>query len=76
MFEVITQPRSTFSNPTTETPTQKMPEISEICSKITIKTPKRRYWHHSIEFIVNFEQISHISLEIQLLTLNNQIPAG
>ena len=27
----------------------------EICSKLTIKTPERRHWHHSVVFIVNFE---------------------
>ena len=27
----------------------------EICSKLTIKTPERRYWHRSGVFIVNFE---------------------
>ena len=30
---------------------------SEICSKLTIKTPERRHWRHSV-FIVNFEHIS------------------
>ena len=28
----------------------------EICSKLTIKTPERRYWRHSGVFIVNFER--------------------
>ena len=27
----------------------------EICSNVTIKTPKRRYWRHSGVFIVTFE---------------------
>ena len=27
---------------------------SEICSKLTIKTPKRRHWRRSGVFIVNF----------------------
>ena len=35
---------------------------SEICSKLKIKTPKRRHWRRSGVFIVNFEQISHIVL--------------
>ena len=30
----------------------------EICSKLTIKTPERRYWHRSGVFIVTFEHIS------------------
>ena len=36
--------------------------ICEICSKLTIKTSKRRHWHHSIVFIVNFDHIPHIVL--------------
>ena len=34
----------------------------EICSKLTIKTPKRYHWGRSSVFIVNFEQISHLVL--------------
>ena len=30
---------------------------SEICSKLTIKTPERRQWRRSGIFIVNFEHI-------------------
>ena len=29
----------------------------EICSNLTIKTPKRRHWRRSKVFIVNFEDI-------------------
>ena len=42
----------------------------EICSKLTIKTPKRCHWRHSGVFIVNFEHISHLALVFLLLTLN------
>ena len=35
----------------------------EICSKLTIKTPKR-------VFILNFEHISHVAVVFLLLTLN------
>ena len=38
----------------------------EICSKLTIKTPERRY---SV-FIVNVEHISHLVLVFLLLTVN------
>ena len=31
-------------------------------SKLTIKTPERRYWRRSGVFIVNFEHISHLVL--------------
>ena len=30
---------------------------SEICSKLTIKTPERHEWHHSRVFIVNFKHV-------------------
>ena len=42
----------------------------EICSKLTIKTTERRQWRHSRVFIVNFEHISHPSLNFLLLNLN------
>ena len=47
----------------------------EICSKLTIKTSKRRQrqWRRSGVFIVNFELISHLVLVFLLLTLNNAI---
>ena len=32
----------------------------EICSKLTIKTPERRYWRRSGVFIVNCEHVSHL----------------
>ena len=47
----------------------------EICSKLTMKAPE---WcrHRSGVFIVNFEHISRLFLEILLLTLNKQMLAG
>ena len=42
----------------------------EICSKLTIKTPKRRHWRRSGVFFVNFENISHLLLVLLSLTLN------
>ena len=36
--------------------------MCEICSKFTIKNPEWRHWSNSGVFIVNFEQISHITL--------------
>ena len=41
-----------------------------ICSKLTIKTPKRRCWLRSGVLIVNFEHILHLSPVFLLLTLN------
>ena len=46
-------------------------KMCEICSKLKAKTPERRHRRHSGFFIVKFEQISHIPLELSLLTLNN-----
>ena len=46
----------------------------EVCSKLIIKTPKRRHWRFGV-FIVNFEHISHLVL-VFLLTLNIKLPAG
>ena len=43
---------------------------SEICSKLTIKTPQRRQWRRSGVFIVNYEHISHLVLVFLLLTLS------
>ena len=42
----------------------------KICSKLTLKTPERRYWGRSGVFIVNFEHISHLVLVFLLLTLS------
>ena len=47
----------------------------KICSKLTIKTPQRRYWCRSGVFIVNFEHISHLFLVFLLLTLRVKIKA-
>ena len=42
----------------------------DICSKLTIKTPERRYRSRSGVFIINFEYISHLALVLLLLTLS------
>ena len=43
---------------------------SEVCPKLTIKTPKLQHWRCSGVFIVNFENISHLVLVLILLTLS------
>ena len=48
----------------------------EIFSKLTIKTPERRHWHHSGVLIVNFENISHLVIVLLLFTLKLKLPAG
>ena len=42
----------------------------EICSKLTMKTQKRREWRGSGILIVYFEHISHLILVFLLLTLS------
>ena len=49
--------------------------ITQICSKLPIKSSKRRHWHHSGFFIVNFEidyalNLFRTFLFFLLLTLN------
>ena len=44
--------------------------MCEICSKLTIKTPKGRHCRRSGVFTVNSEQISYIVLVFPLLALN------
>ena len=50
--------------------------LCKICSKLTIKTPKRHHWCRSGVFIVNFEYISHVVLVFRLLTLKKQCRMG
>ena len=49
--------------------------MCEICSKLTITTIERRR-RHSVLFIFNFEQNSHIVLVFLLLTLIKKMPVG
>ena len=42
----------------------------EICSKVKIKTPKRRNWCRTGVFIVYFGHISHLALVFLWLTCN------
>ena len=38
-----------------------------MCSKLTIKTPKRRQWCRFGIFIVNFEHISHLCSSVSVV---------
>ena len=51
-------------------------ERCKICSKSTIKTPRRRESCRFGVFIVNFEHISHLVLVSLMLTLSNWISTG
>ena len=42
----------------------------KICSKLTIKTPKRHQWRHTGFLIANFDHILQLALMFLLLTLN------
>ena len=48
----------------------------EICSKLTIMTPKQSHWCRSGVCIVNFEHISHFFLVFLLWTLNIYLHIG
>ena len=50
-----------------------MRKRSEICSKLTIKTPEWRPSHDSDVFIVKTLHILHLFLEFLLLTLNRYL---
>ena len=66
-----TQSGITCSKLTMETLEQKC----EICSQLTIKTPKRRHWRHFGVFIVNFEHISHRCSSVSIVNFE-QVNAG
>ena len=63
------QPVFTCSKLTTETLEQRC----EICSKLTIKTPKRRQWRRFGVFIVNFEHISHLCSSVSIVNFEHII---
>ena len=39
----------------------------EICSKLTIKPPKRRHWLRFGGFFVNFEHILHLGSSVSIV---------
>ena len=45
----------------------------EICSKLTIKTPKRRHWRRFGVFIINFEHISHLCSSASIVNFEHVI---
>ena len=45
----------------------------KICSKLMLKTPKRRHWHCSSVFIDNFEHLSHLFLVLLLSTISREM---
>ena len=55
-LELLTQKTFTSSKPTKET----------LCSRLTIKTPKRRHWRSNV-LIVNFELISHLFPNVSIV---------
>ena len=55
--------------------TETLEQMFEICSKLTIKTPKRRHWRRFGVFIDNFEHISHLC-SIVFIANFKQVNAG
>ena len=49
--------------------------MCEVCSKLTMMTPKPGHWRRSSVFILNFEQILHILPVFPLFTLNKYLQA-
>ena len=45
----------------------------KICSKLTIKPPKRRQWRRFGDFIVNFEHISHLCSGVSIVNFEHVI---
>ena len=46
---------------------EKLEQRCEICSKLTVKTPKQRQWCRFGVFIVNFEHILHLSSSVSIV---------
>ena len=44
-----------------------------MCSKLPIKTPKRRQWRRFGVFIVNFEHISHLCSSVPIVNFEHVI---
>ena len=68
-FYYPSQPAITCSKLKVETLEQRY----EICSKLTIKTPKRRHWRRFGVFIVNFEYISHLCSSVSIVNFKYQL---
>ena len=45
----------------------------EKCSKLTIKTPKRRQWRRFGVFIVNLEHTSHLCSSVSIVNFEHAI---
>ena len=66
---MLTQSAFTYSSLTVET----LEKRCEICSKLTIKTPKRRQWCRFGVFIVSFEHISHLCSSVSIVNFEHVI---
>ena len=66
---ILTQPTFTCSKLAIET----LEQSCEICSKLTIKPPKRRQWYRFGGFIVNFEHISHLCSSVSVVNVEHVI---
>ena len=68
-FFFSTEPAFTCSNLTIEILEQRC----EICSKLTIKPPKRNQWRGFGGYIVNFEHISHLCSSASIVNFEHVI---
>ena len=69
LLPLLSQPEFTCSKLTIETLEQRC----ELCSMLTIKTPKRRQWGRFGVFIVNFGHISHLCSSVSIITFEHVI---
>ena len=69
LLPLLSQPEFTCSKLTIETLEQRC----ELCSMLTIKTPKRRQWGRVGVFIVNFGHISHLCSSVSIITFEHVI---
>ena len=69
LLPLLSQPEFTCSKLTIEALEQRC----EMCSMLTIKTPKRRQWGRFGVFIVNFRQIPHLCSSVSIITFEHVI---
>ena len=68
-YKFLAQPVFTYSKLTIKA----LEQMCETCSKLTIKTPKRRQWRRFGVFTVNFEHISHLCSTVSIANFEHVI---
>ena len=54
-------------------PNKQLLGVSETCSKLTIKTPERLWWHRSGVFVVNFENLSYLLRSVSIVNIEQVV---